>query len=74
MPTWVKISLGLAVAISIFSAWFMIFRGDGGFTRMTSLTGIYAVCKPKGYPAVCFGDTAGTNGGVSCIPYDGECK
>ncbi len=46
--------------------------GDGTMERMTTLRGIYPVCRPGGYPAVCFG-VAGAEG-VSCIPFTGECR
>ncbi len=48
--------------------------GAGGFKRMVTLTGIYAVCKPQGYPALCFLDADSKDGGLSCIPYIGDCK
>ncbi len=46
--------------------------GAGSMERLTTLRGIYAVCRPSGYPAVCFGE-AGVQG-VSCVPFTGECK
>lgn len=49
-----------------------IMGGDGSIERMTTLRGIYSVCKPGGYPAVCFGE-AGVEG-VSCVPFTGECR
>lgn len=48
--------------------------GSGGFKRMVTLTGVYAVCKPAGYDAVCFLDADSKSGGLSCIPFNGECK
>ncbi len=48
--------------------------GAGGFKRMVTLTGIYAVCKPNGYDAICFLDADSKDGGLSCIPYSGECR
>lgn len=48
--------------------------GAGGFKRMVTLTGVYAVCKPNGYDAICFLDADSKQGGLSCIPYSGECK
>ncbi len=48
--------------------------GAGGFKRMTTLTGIYAVCRPNGYDAICFLDADSKDGGLSCIPYAGECR
>lgn len=48
--------------------------GAGGFKRMVTLTGIYAVCKPQGYDAICFLDADSKEGGLSCIAYTGECR
>jgi len=51
--------------------------GPGAFERNTTLGGIYAVCKPRGYDVVCFGDKSGSDGGVSCVPLSlagNECK
>lgn len=60
---------GVTLALaSLLILWFVFLRGEGGLTRMTSFTGIYAICKPKGYDVVCFGDTAGKDGGVDCVP------
>jgi hypothetical protein len=48
-------------------------------TRFGGITGIYAVCKPKGYDVVCFGDTGGSDGGIFCMKLsdaakDSSCK
>lgn len=51
--------------------------GDGGLKRMVTMSGIYAVCKPGGYDAVCFLDADSREGGLSCLPLaqiGGECK
>lgn len=51
--------------------------GSGGFKRMVTLTGVYAVCRPGGYDAVCFLDADSKQGGLSCLPLaavGGECK
>lgn len=58
----------LFVIFTVITVWFAFLRGSGGMTRMTSVFGIYAVCQPRGYDVVCFGDTAGHDGGVSCVP------
>lgn len=55
------------------------FMGAGGLKRMVTLTGIYAVCKPGGFDAVCFLDADSKDGGLSCLPLkdvskSGECK
>lgn len=41
--------------------------GAGGFKRTFTIAGIYAICKPEGYDVVCFLDSAGRDGGVSCV-------
>ncbi len=65
----ITVIAGVTLALaSLLSFWFFFLRGEGGLTRMTSFTGIYAICKPKGYDVVCFGDTAGKDGGVACVP------
>lgn len=46
--------------------------GSGGMERMTTLTGVYSICKPDGYDAVCFANKSG--GGFSCVPFSGVCK
>jgi len=64
----------LLVIIAIIGAFFM---GSGGFKRMITITGVYAVCKPSGYDAVCFLDADSSNGGLNCLPLSqvgGECK
>ena len=51
--------------------------GAGGFKRLTTLTGIYAVCKPGGYSVVCFADADSKEGGLSCLPLEqagGKCQ
>lgn len=51
--------------------------GSGGFKRMVTVSGIYAVCKPGGYEVVCFVDSASKDGGLSCLPLSeagGKCR
>lgn len=60
------IILVMGGAISLF--------GPGTLARVTTLTGIYVVCKPDGYPVLCMGDKTGKDGGVSCVRYDEACK
>lgn len=58
----------IAVAISM--------SGSGGWKRKITLSGIYAVCKPEGYPVVCFLDADGKDGGAFCMPINeagGKC-
>jgi hypothetical protein len=44
------------------------FLGAGAFERHFTMSGVYAVCKPKGYDAVCFLDADAKEGGLSCLP------
>ena len=37
--------------------------GDGALKRQFTMKGIYSVCKPDGYPVVCFADADGKDGG-----------
>ena len=62
---------GLSVLFAVVF-WATFLRGDGGLTRLTSLSGVYAICHPKEYPSICYG-IAGTDA-LSCHPYDGACK
>ena len=69
----------ITVILMATAGWFIFLRGSGGLTRMVSITGIYAICQPKGYDVVCFGDTAGSDGGVFCMKLsdaskNGMCK
>jgi hypothetical protein len=51
--------------------------GDGAFGRITTVAGLYTVCKPDGYPVVCFLDADSNQGGLFCMPLSqvgGECK
>lgn len=62
----------LIVGISLY-----LMMGAGGFKRMVTISGIYAVCKPGGYDAVCFLDADSHDGGLSCLPLaavGGECR
>jgi len=42
--------------------------GDGALKRHFTLSGIYSICKPDGYPVVCFADADGKDGGIFCMP------
>lgn len=53
------------------------FFGSGAFERHLTISGVYAVCKPKGYDAVCFLDADDKQGGLSCLPLSavgGKCQ
>lgn len=71
MMKWFLIGGGLLLAFFVIMAIAQM-SGAGGIERITTLSGVYSVCKPDGYPAVCFADKSG--GGFSCVPYSGECK
>lgn len=42
--------------------------GDGALKRQFTVAGIYSICKPDGYPVVCFADADGKEGGLFCMP------
>ncbi|PZQ47698.1 MAG: hypothetical protein DI551_02745 [Micavibrio aeruginosavorus] len=51
--------------------------GDGAFKRQFTMKGLYSVCKPDGYPVVCFADADGKEGGLFCMPLSevgGKCQ
>lgn len=70
--------LSVAALASVLVAWAVLsFMGDGGFKRMVTFSGVYAVCKPGGYEVVCFLDADGREGGLSCLPLSqagGACR
>lgn len=69
-----RIFIGLFVVLILAGWGFSLTLGAGGFKRMVTITGVYAVCKPSGYDAICFLDADSKQGGLSCIPYTGSCK
>lgn len=42
--------------------------GDGALKRQFTMAGVYSICKPDGYPVVCFADADGKDGGLFCMP------
>ena len=71
------IAIALFLLVGIPSVILYSTMGAGGFKRMVTLTGVYAVCKPGGYDAVCFLDADSKNGGLSCLSLaavGGECR
>lgn len=42
--------------------------GDGALKRQFTVGGVYSICKPDGYPVVCFADADGKDGGLFCMP------
>lgn len=48
--------------------------GPGAFRRHITMSGIYTVCKPDGYPIICALDADSKDGGLSCLAYNGECR
>lgn len=66
-----KIYLMLAITLIIVAlliAGGSTMLGSGGLERMVKISGIYPICKPKGYDVVCFLDADSKDGGMSCIP------
>lgn len=50
----------------------VLMSGDGGFKRMTTLSGVYTVKEPDGYPVVCFIEKS--SGSMECLRLDeGKC-
>ncbi|GEM_PF-2059627 len=56
-------ALTLAATLGLLTA-----CGDGALKRQFTYKGIYSVCKPDGYPVVCFADADGKDGGLFCMP------
>lgn len=55
----------------------LLSSGDGAFKRAVTISGIYSICRPDGYDAVCFLDSDGKDGGMFCLPLSqvgGSCK
>lgn len=70
------VTVCIAVVV-IFTLWLgriVIGIGPGAFKRVVTMSGIYVVCKPHDYPMLCALDSDSKDGGLSCIPYNGECK
>jgi len=60
------VAISIAVILAVIIPLLMVFSGEGGLARMTTISGIYAVDKPEGYPVVCFVDKSA--GAMSCVP------
>ncbi len=70
-----KMAIGIIIfVLVILGGCLYLTMGDGGFKRMVTITGVYSICKPDGYPTVCFLDADSPDGGLSCVPYQGDCK
>jgi hypothetical protein len=68
---------GLPVLAFLACAGILAACGDGALKRTFTISGVYTVCKPDGYPVVCFMDADGKQGGLFCMPLEqagGECK
>lgn len=71
MDRWRWRLIGIGIVLTVTGAlllWSHFFAGDGALKRMVTRSGIYAVCKPGGYEAVCFLDADSADGGLSCLP------
>lgn len=66
------------IVLLLVGLWFLAspFMGAGAFKRMTTIGGVYSVCRPDNYPVVCFLDSDSDAGGLFCMPTAvvGECK
>ena len=60
--------ISVTVLAVVLAAILWHFRGAGSFRRIVTRSGIYSVCKPDGYPVVCFLDADGHDGGLACLP------
>jgi len=72
----ILIFITLLLLIGLSTLWLTL--GSGTITKLTTISGVYAVCKPEGYNVVCFG-IARNSETLSCIPLsqatkNGECK
>lgn len=54
------------VAACAILAYLLMTRGDGSFTRLTTVKGLYAVPNVGGYKVVCFVNSVGD--AISCLP------
>lgn len=49
-----KLAAIALAAIAAVAGVAILVSGDGGFKRMVTISGVYSVCKPGGFDAVCF--------------------
>lgn len=71
------IIFGFICIAALIIAGVLSLTGAGGFKRMVTLSGVYSICRPDGYDAVCFLDADGKDGGMYCMPLSqvgGGCK
>lgn len=57
------VAITLAATLGLLTA-----CGDGALKRQFTVGGVYSICKPDGYPVVCFADADGKDGGLFCMP------
>jgi hypothetical protein len=72
-----RVALIIGAIVLVLGLGFLAAMGPGAISRNITLGGLYSVCKPGGYDVVCFGDKAGKDGGVSCVPLQlagGKCQ
>lgn len=62
MKTFTKITLAACTTLLLVGC------GDGALKRQFTVGGVYSICKPDGYPVVCFADADGKDGGLFCMP------
>lgn len=55
-----------AAALAVLLA--LVGCGDGALKRQFTVAGLYSICKPDGYPVVCFADADSKEGGLFCMP------
>jgi len=65
---WIWATVIGTVTLAIVMGTVRFLMGEGDFKRKFTISGIYAICKPENYDVVCFLDSDGKDGGMSCIP------
>lgn len=58
----------ILLALAVSSVFALTSCGDGALKRQFTMAGVYSICKPDGYPVVCFADADGKDGGLFCMP------
>lgn len=79
MRLWFTVFFALIVLLILVGFLAFCLAGAGTVQRLTTFGGIYAVCRPDNYEAVCFVNKSGGDHPISCLPLaevtkDGACK
>lgn len=57
----------IILALLLVGTGFYLLTGAGGYKRLITISGLISICRPDGYDVVCFVDSAGRDGGASCV-------